>query len=66
MRRARAQRPKHVAGAAAREQKPALNAWHVGEYPVESMHWRGVPNEIRTRFNAWIIDWAASQDSRWW
>lgn len=53
--------PLEVEAVAARKAKPAQSHWHLGNYPLEAVHWHGEANEIIEQATRWLAHWAAHQ-----
>jgi hypothetical protein len=54
--------PLEIEAIAERNTSPANACWRLGTYPMESMHWFGLPADIAGPAADWIGAWAAHQD----
>ena len=54
--------PLELEAITARKEQPGNSQWHLGQYPVESMHWHGEPAKIIETATRWIDRWAANQE----
>ncbi len=53
--------PLEIEAIAARSAHPGQTHWRLGQYPMETMHWYGEPEQFIEQSTGWINRWAAHQ-----